>query len=583
MGQNIFKKLPKIKHFALPLFAVILTLAIALGYGIFLNYTIFPGVKVAGINVGGLEKAAAEQKISKALPEPQKVVLTYEDKIFEIDTKDLALTYDYSKTTDDAFAVNRTNNLVQNIATGTKSAFTKPSVPLVTKLDENMLNEKLLIISRELRQDPIFPNVKIVGSEIEVENGKAGTTIDIESLQKQILEAIASHNNSEIRIVASFVNPELTESELLQLKARARNFIGKSITLKFEFQEIVLNDSKLVNLIKFDTGLLAARITELQKEIRQKIDREPQNPVFVFENAKVKEFSPAKDGVTLDEDKLATTLEEKISELETADLKSLNVALPVTTVSPTITTNEVNDLGIRELIGRGTSKFAGSIPSRIHNVGLAAASMNGVLVEPGAILSFNETVGDVSALTGYKQAYIIQDGKTVLGDGGGVCQVSTTLFRAVLNAGLPVVERRSHSYRVAYYEQGSPAGLDATVFSPTTDFKFKNDTPGHILIQTIFDAKTTSLIFEIYGTKDGRVATITEPVVAGVAPPPEDLYIDDPTLPVGQVKQIDFKAWGAKASFNYKVEKNGEIIYEKTFLSAYRPWQAKFLRGTAPI
>jgi vancomycin resistance protein YoaR len=113
--------------------------------------------------------------------------------------------------------------------------------------------------------------------------------------------------------------------------------------------------------------------------------------------------------------------------------------------------------------------------------------------------------------------------------------------------------------------------------------KFINDTPKYILIQTKVDTKAKTLVFELYGTKDGRVATITKPVTSGVTPPPDDLYIDDPTLPIGQVKQIDYKAWGAKVSFKYSVVRNGEIIFEKTFLSNYQPWQAKFLKGTAPI
>ncbi len=169
-----------------------------------------------------------------------------------------------------------------------------------------------------------------------------------------------------------------------------------------------------------------------------------------------------------------------------------------------------------------------------------------------------------------------------MGDGGGVCQVSTTFFRAILNAGLPIIERRAHSYRVSYYEQGSSPGLDANVYDPTTDLKFKNDTPGYLLIQTLIDSASSTLIFEIYGTSDGRVTTISKPVVTDITPPSEDLYIDDPTLPQGEIKQIDWKAWGAKVWFNYIVERGEETIYQKTFYSNYRPWQAVYLRGTGP-
>lgn len=189
----------------------------------------------------------------------------------------------------------------------------------------------------------------------------------------------------------------------------------------------------------------------------------------------------------------------------------------------------------------------------------------------------------VSEFTGYQQAYIISGGKTILGDGGGVCQVSTTLFRAILDAGLPITERQAHAYMVGYYEQDSPPGLDATVYSPSPDLKFKNDTSNSILITARANPRNYSLVFELYGTSDGRVSTISKPAVTDVVPAPDDLYQDDPTLPVGTVKQIDFKAAGAKVTFNYKVTKAGETIYKKTFISNYRPWQAVYLRGTAPV
>ncbi|KKR55420.1 MAG: VanW family protein, partial [Candidatus Woesebacteria bacterium GW2011_GWF1_40_24] len=108
------------------------------------------------------------------------------------------------------------------------------------------------------------------------------------------------------------------------------------------------------------------------------------------------------------------------------------------------------------------------------------------------------------------------------------------------------------------------------------------DTPGYILIEATADTKNYSLVFEIYGTSDGRVASITKPVVTGVVAPPEDLYQDDPSLPSGTIKQIDYKAWGAKVTFNYVVTRDGQEIINKTFLSNYKPWQAVYLRGTGP-
>ena len=248
---------------------------------------------------------------------------------------------------------------------------------------------------------------------------------------------------------------------------------------------------------------------------------------------------------------------------------------------PEITLASINNYGIEELIAEGRSNYSHSILTRIHNVLLAASKFNGVLIPPGKTLSFNETVGDISSLTGYQPAYIIKEGKTVLGDGGGVCQVSTTLFRAALNAGLPIVERTAHAYRVLYYENDMKPGFDATVFGPTVDLKIKNDTPAYILIQTEADEENNLLYFRLYGKKDNRKVEISPAILWDVAPPPDPKYQEDATLKKGVVKQIDFPAWGGKASFEYKVFKDQKQVLDQKFYSSYRPWQAVYLVGTA--
>jgi len=236
-------------------------------------------------------------------------------------------------------------------------------------------------------------------------------------------------------------------------------------------------------------------------------------------------------------------------------------------------------LGIKELLGEGESWFHHSIPGRVYNINLSASKIHGTLVAPGEVFSFVKTVGNIDAAHGYQPSYVIQNGRTVLGDGGGVCQTSTTLFRAVLASGLDIIERNAHAYRVSYYEENYDVGVDATIFSPTVDFKFKNDTENYILIQKNIDLANYYLNFKIFGTSDGRKATISKSKIWSQTPPPPDLYQDDPTLAPGVIKQVDWKAWGAKVSFDWKVEKDGQILHQQTFYSNYRPWQAVYLRG----
>ncbi len=361
------------------------------------------------------------------------------------------------------------------------------------------------------------------------------------------------------------------------LSAKQAFLIGRSGHIGSDlYAKFLKRDVALTPFFRWKTQLL----DDLLKSLAQRIDIPVQNALFKYQDGKVSAFKASHDGrrVNMFETKKRFATALLAADDTTEDF--IQITLPVDTIKPAIATDQINNLGIKELIGRGYSQFHGSIPGRIHNVAFAASRFNGVLIKPGETFSFNDAVGDISAATGYQQAYIIKEGHTVLGDGGGVCQVSSTFFRAAMAAGLPILNRTAHDYRVHYYEEGGfKPGLDATVFGPSVDLKIKNNTSGYILIQTKADTNNMNLTFELYGTKDGRVAQILNHQVWGLTPPPPDLYQDDPTLPKGEVKQVDFAAWGTKASFQYKVTRGNEILEDTSFASDFKPWQAVYLRG----
>lgn len=323
------------------------------------------------------------------------------------------------------------------------------------------------------------------------------------------------------------------------------------------------------------------KLEELLVPIKKEVYLAPENALFNFQNGRVSAFSLSSEGRTIDMEKLEKNLHERLmSNLLNERPAPVVMDVPIKILKPVVTDENANSFGIRELIGEGTSLFYHSIENRIFNLSLAASRLNGILISPGEEFSFNRAIGDISSFSGYKQAYVIENGRTVLGDGGGVCQVSTTLFRAALAAGLPITERNQHAYRVGYYEEDRGPGVDAAVYSPTVDLKFKNDTGKYILIQSYADQANMRLTFQLYGTKDGREVNIGNPVILSQSPAPEPLYQDDPDLPKGQVKQVDFAANGANVYFTRNVKKDGKIILADKFESNYRPWQAIYLRGT---
>jgi vancomycin resistance protein YoaR len=247
--------------------------------------------------------------------------------------------------------------------------------------------------------------------------------------------------------------------------------------------------------------------------------------------------------------------------------------LPVTLELPKPSVHDLWQRGIVELVGEGRTGFAGSPPSRVHNIRLASSKFDGVQIPPGSVFSFNRTLGPVTTAAGYQKAWVIRGNRTVWDVGGGVCQVCTTLFRAAYFGGLPIVERHPHSYQVGYYK---PTGLDATT-APPRDLRFKNDTPGHLLIQASIQGN--DLIFRLFGSKD-RDVNWQGPVVLWRTPPLPTRYIYDASLPAGYRRQIDFAAEGALVRVYRTVRMQSGEVRQDVLESRYKPWGAVYLVGT---
>jgi vancomycin resistance protein YoaR len=243
-------------------------------------------------------------------------------------------------------------------------------------------------------------------------------------------------------------------------------------------------------------------------------------------------------------------------------------------------------LGITELVSNYTSYFYGSSASRIQNITTAAQQFHGVLVAPGETFSMANTLGDVSLDTGYAEALIIYGDRTIQGVGGGVCQVSTTLFRTVFFGGFPIVERNPHAYRVSYYEQRadgsdnpSLAGLDATVYVPYVDFKFTNDTSNWLLMETYVNQAARTLTWKFYSTSDGRTVDWDTTGPQNVEEPPDPVYNENPELAKGTIKQVDWAAEGADITVDRTVYKGNQVYLEDTFYTHYMPWRAVYEYG----
>ena len=344
-----------------------------------------------------------------------------------------------------------------------------------------------------------------------------------------IADMVEESGRSEIKNLSESIDVSSAEDLAVYIQNNDKKVIS-SETIKEWFEPYVRNYTG-----KEDIRISPEKVEKYLVSIAPSINTQPVNAKFILVEGKAEEFTPSEYGRSLDIDASKKLIVDAI-------VNGKNEAvLAVEIIEPAITLDRVNELGITVLIGRGESDFKSSPSSRIHNIRVGSAKYNGTILKPGEVFSFNSILGEVDESGGYRSELVIKKGKLVYEYGGGLCQVSTTLFRAAIMAGLPILERKPHSFPVRYYD---PQGFDATIYPGVVDLKFKNDTSNHILIQSRVEG--TKLIFDIYGPADGRKVALEGPF------------------------QHDQKANGSmKAHFIRKTYQDNLLVKEERFDSTY--------------
>jgi vancomycin resistance protein YoaR len=423
----------------------------------------------------------------------------------------------------------------------------------------------------------IYPNVKV--NNVNVEGKTKEQVVKLFKPDTDKLRAVNFYFTYKDQTVATISAQQINLKTNIDDIALQSFLIGRSPHFPTKVKERFLTLTGL-GTYTFTTSMQYDEkpFEEFIKLMADSYNKPAKNALFTFEEGKVSAFEADEKGLAINTKQFKADVEKALKEVETKPINK-TIALKDTVVNPEITLAKANKFGIEEMIGEGVSNYSGSSEDRAYNVVVGAAKFNGVLIPPNEEFSFNKIVGDISSNTGFRPALVIKEGKTVLGDGGGICQVSTTAFRAAMNTGLPILERHAHAYRVHYYENDAKPGFDATIYTPTVDFKFLNDTPAYILVQTEVEKDKNLVHFRFYGKRDNRKVELSDATVWDVQPAPPDKMQDDPGLPNGTIKQVEYAAPGAKSKITYKVVKDGKISFQKDFISVYRPWQAVFLVG----
>ncbi|MFH1631593.1 MAG: VanW family protein [bacterium] len=568
---------------------------------------VYPNVSIDGMPVGGLTQSELNEVLQS---KHQNLIdsglwLNLEGEEAHIDLSasnadDADFSYnlidlDTDQLSNNAISLGRSGNWTTNMLTSLYMAIAP------TKLDPNfiILNDQLEDSIRETFSDLESPgeptDYKIVLNdpvEISVTEGVEGTVIDIEDALNDIEDDLADFDLGTIELKMIDSDKLVTRAEAESLVDNIKLAIAEApykLTHTTESQRYYAWYATGANLADW---LIPARNADCEVElslagdafdawletIGDDVNIEPQNALFSIEGSRVVEFQPSFDGVTLDKE---TTIKNLVAILGQEDSE---LAIAVETVDPTVSTDSVNDLGITEILGVGTSDFSGSPSNRIANIKNGASKLNGMLIPPGETVSLITALKPFTYENGYLSELVIKGDEIKAEMGGGLCQIGTTTFRAVMNAGLEVVERRNHSLVVSYYNDpaNNNPGTDATIYEPSPDFKFRNDTENYILFSTYVDTTNMMLYFTFWGTSDGRSGYYTAPAILSWTGYGEPVEIETLDLEPGK-KECQYAHPGATASFDYIVEYADGTVFEHTYTSVYRSLPMMCLVGVEEL
>ncbi|OGO71861.1 MAG: hypothetical protein A2Z37_05015 [Chloroflexi bacterium RBG_19FT_COMBO_62_14] len=547
-----------------------------------------PGVSAAGVSLGGLTQPEIELALGRGLTYPATGRIVLEDQEHPVIAApaDLGVIIDVPTMSQQALSVGRRGDFGLRLQEQFDAWFSGRSVAPVVIFDQRSGAAYLGRIAAVTDVPTVEAALHLQGLEVIAEPGRIGRRLDIAATLDSLRGPVSLMHDASVVLMIEDVPPRVLDAS--NEAALARTILQQPLMLTAEGAEpIAITPEKMASMMRFpvvDEGGSAHYTIELDplalaallEPIGPDLERKPENARFIFndDTRQLDLFKSAVIGRTLD-------IQATIAAVDTALAAGQHeVPLAFITSDPSVKDDATaQDLGITELVISASTFFSGSSSERIQNIRTASAAFHGLLVPPGGTLSMADVLGDISLDNGYAEALIIFGDRTINGVGGGVCQVSTTLFRAVFMGGYPIIERNPHAYRVGYYEQGrgSPGpGLDATVFVPLVDFKFTNDTPSWLLMETYLQG--TELLWKFYSTSDGRTVQWSSKTSDEVEAP-EPLYKENPDLPEGEIKQVDYQADGLDVVVNRTVTRNNEVLYTDTIKTHYLPWRAIYEYG----
>ncbi len=563
---------------------------------------IFAGVRVAGVDLSELtrEQAAARLQEQLSLFQGPTIFLRYAGQVWPLTSADLGVQVDVQATSQAAFGLGRRANPLDALTAQWQLASAGANLAPVLTAGEVQAADLLQRVAQAIDRPARDATVTIQGLQVLTTAAQTGRDTDLQATWAAVQAQLARGGSGTVDVVVHELPPLVSDVE--SVAEQARRLLRTPLLLSYPGnaaegeapQQFALDPVQLAGwlhiipqpaasggislTLQVDESRLAAYVETLAASLaRATIDaRLHFNPIVNPSDptaGQLSVLSPSQPGRVLD---VAETVTRTLAALSTGRAQ---IDLPLQVVKPAVDMRDLEQMGIRELIASGATTFKGSSAARVANIVQGARQFEGVVVPPNGIFSFNRIVGDVSAANGYEDSLVIWGDRTAVGIGGGICQVSTTVFRAAFWAGMPIIERWAHGYVVSWY--GEP-GMDATIFTPNVDFRFRNDTGAYVLIQPELDLTQGRLTFNFYGTKPSRTVERIGPEISNVRQPEPPLYQVDPALAPGVKKQVDWAVDGRDVVVTRVIKQGDQVLRQDKFVSKYQPWRAVYLVGPTP-
>jgi vancomycin resistance protein YoaR len=558
---------------------------------------VFPGVSIRGVAVGDLARdaarAAVEARYAAFLAQP--VVLSYDGRSWMPTLAELGVTLEIDQAVDAALAAGRGNPLAELRALPLLGGGAV-DIPLQLTVDQVLMQQYLVSRVSGIERPAIDARLLLDGTSVSWTPASAGTQLLLDEMVLELTSVIESLDQTTLAVRTRSLDPVLTDAAAQAAQQQIASLLAGPLVLNVDDDQFVWSVEDLARLVRVEqtddpSTMLAVSIDQAQ--LRDKItaiadatESAGKLPRLSWNGGNLRIAQPGEPGRRIAVDQVLEQINQALNQpAEQRALQLVRAEVP----SP-ITEANLATLGITQLLGVGRSDFKGSAAYRITNIEAGMRLLDGVLIAPGEEFSFNSTIGSIDESNGFVEGYAIIQNRTQLEWGGGICQDSTTVFRAAFWAGLPITERWGHSFYISWYdkygfaEYGDGPGMDATIFTGGPDLKFLNDTGNWLLMESSVDKSRNLAEIRLYGTDTGRSVELVGPVTRNRTPAPtEPVYVAVEDRPVGSPRQSDTARGGMEIIFTRIVKQNGAEIERREFLTRFRPWPDIFEYNPADL